>query len=184
MADLEQHENRPYERGASGFVPQLMPLMVLAPTALAAVWLGGSLGAAIVGGGWNPPPIAPDSLYDLVRGGTHALWPGTPTGAVVAGIAALAGVLFGLAALGFFAADQVVASVSSRRAAPTAAPVDGADGPRRPAPGRAPQDVFRPAEQDAFRPAEQDVFRPAEQVARVPGPERAPGNRSPVASAS
>ncbi|MFJ2025401.1 hypothetical protein ACIODW_16610 [Streptomyces sp. NPDC087897] len=168
MADLEQHENRPYERGTSGFVPWLMPLMFLAPTALAAVWLGGSLGGALVGGGWNPPPVALDSLYDLVRGGTHALWPGTPTGAVVAGIAALAGVLFGVAALGFFAADPVLASVSSRRAARTAAPVDGADGPRQPAPGRGPQDAFRPAEQGA----------------RVSGPERTPGNRSPVASVS
>lgn len=168
MADLEQHENRPYERGARGFVPRAITLMVLAPTAPAAVWLGGSLGVAVVGGGWNPPPIAPDSLYALVRGGTDALWPGTPTGAVVAGIAALAGVLFGVAALGFFAVDPVLASVSGRRAARTAAPVDGADGPRRPAPGR----------------GRQDAFRPAEQVARVPGPERAPGNRSPVASAS
>lgn len=168
MADLEQHENRPYERGATGFVPWLMTLMFLTPLALAAVWLGGSLGVALVGDGWNPPPFALDSLSDLVRGGTDALWPETPTGAVVAGIASLAGVLFGVAALGFFAADPVLASVSGRRAARTAVPVDGAEGPRASAPGRRPQ----------------DAFRPAEQVARVPAPDRAPGDRAPVASVS
>lgn len=168
MADPEQHENRPYERGAPGFVPRPATLVFLTPLALAAVWLGGSLGVALVGGGWNPPPIALDSLYALAQGGTHALWPGTPTGAVVAGIAALAGVLFGVAALGFFAADPVLASVSSRRAARAAAPVEGAEGPRRPVPGGGPH----------------EAFRPAEQAARVPGPERAPGSRSPVASVS
>ncbi|MFE2651663.1 hypothetical protein ACFXGY_17200, partial [Streptomyces sp. NPDC059346] len=72
MADPEQHENRPYERGAPGFVPRPATLVFLTPLALAAVWLGGSLGVALVGGGWYPTPIAQDCLYARAPGGTQS----------------------------------------------------------------------------------------------------------------
>ncbi|MFD3653512.1 hypothetical protein [Streptomyces sp. NPDC058620] len=170
MADLEQREDRAYQRGTTGFVPWLMTLMALTPLVLAAVWLGGSLGVALIGDGWNPPPFALDSLSTLVHGGTAALWPGAPTGAVVAGIASLAGALFGVAALGFFAADPVLASVSARRAAQAQVSGNGTDVAGMPLPEHRSEAVGAPS--------------PAEQVARVPAPDRGPGTRVPATTVS
>ncbi|MEU8677795.1 hypothetical protein [Streptomyces sp. NPDC048560] len=171
MADLEQREDRAREWGATGFVPWLMTLMILTPLALAAVWLGGSLGVALVGDGWNPPPFTLESLYALVDGGTAALWPGAPAGAVVAGVATLAGALFGVAALGFFAADPVLASVSARGA--SRARVSGEEGA-----GAAPLPVPVRRAEDA------GTASPAGQAAHVPSPDRSPGARVPAPYAS
>ncbi|WP_327324129.1 hypothetical protein OG735_17600 [Streptomyces sp. NBC_01210] len=129
--------------GSAGFVPWLMTLVALTPLALTAAWLGGSLGVALVGHGWNPPPFSLDSLTALVGGGTGALWPGAPTGAVVAGISALAGVLFAAAALCFFAVDGAFAAMATRRSAdtgsahvgehtPAPVPARGSDAPTAP----------------------------------------------------
>ncbi|MEV4437898.1 TraM recognition domain-containing protein [Streptomyces sp. NPDC049577] len=46
-------------------------------------WLGGTLGAALAGGGWAPPPFSLPSALHLFTGGPGALWPAAPTGAVV-----------------------------------------------------------------------------------------------------
>ncbi|MEV6672862.1 TraM recognition domain-containing protein [Streptomyces sp. NPDC051162] len=45
-------------------------------------WLGGTLGAALAGGGWAPPPFTLPSAVHLVTRGPSALWPAAPTGAV------------------------------------------------------------------------------------------------------
>ena len=170
MADLEQRETRANAWRATGLVPWLMTLMILTPLSLAAVWLGGSLGVALIGEGWNPPPFALDSLSALVDGGTAALWPGAPTGAVVAGIACLAGALFGVAALGFFAADPVLASVAARRQRQDQVSGPGEDAHAVPVTG--------------LRPEVRGATSPAEPPARVPAPDRVPGTRVPATSAS
>ncbi|MEU4495976.1 hypothetical protein AB0F96_21615 [Streptomyces sp. NPDC023998] len=115
MSVLKDRMGREDVPGTAGFGLWLMTLVALTPLALTAVWLGGSLGVMLIGGGWNPPPFSLASLTDLVGGGTGALWPGSPTGAVVAGISALAGVLFAAAALCFFAVDWALAAIAARR---------------------------------------------------------------------
>ncbi|WP_406278427.1 hypothetical protein OHT93_37105 [Streptomyces sp. NBC_00191] len=99
MSVLKDRGDRVERPGTAGFVPWLMTLVALTSLALTAVWLGGSLGVALVGGG------------------TEALWPGAPKGAVVAGVSALAGVLFAAAALCFFTVDGALAAMATRRSA-------------------------------------------------------------------
>lgn len=117
MSVLKDRGDRVERPGTAGFVPWLMTLVALTPLALTGIWLGGSLGVALVGGGWNPPPFSLDSLTALVGDGTEALWPGAPTGAVVAGTSALAGVLFAAAALCFLTVDGARAAMATRRSA-------------------------------------------------------------------
>ncbi|MFI9203735.1 type IV secretory system conjugative DNA transfer family protein [Streptomyces sp. NPDC053048] len=45
-------------------------------------WLGGTLGAAVAGGGWAPPPFSLRSAVHLFSRGPSVLWPAAPTGAV------------------------------------------------------------------------------------------------------
>ena len=50
------------------------------------VWLGGTLGAALTGAGWQPPPFTLTTFGTFVSRGPGTLWPGaSPTG-VLAGI--------------------------------------------------------------------------------------------------
>ena len=65
-----------------------VPASILGGVAGAAVlgsaaWLGGTLGAALGGGGWAPPPYSIATLFDFIRGGPSALWPKAPTGSLV-----------------------------------------------------------------------------------------------------
>lgn len=53
---------------------------------LAVVWAGGSIGAALCGGGWNPPPFALSTLVRFFTRGPAGLWPGTSPAGVWAGI--------------------------------------------------------------------------------------------------
>ncbi|MBE9500775.1 hypothetical protein IHE61_31225 [Streptomyces sp. GKU 257-1] len=55
-----------------------------------AAWLGGTLGAALGGGGWHPPPYGIGTLFDFLKGGPSALWPAAPTGALVGMLVLLA----------------------------------------------------------------------------------------------
>ncbi|MGI5401182.1 hypothetical protein ACQEVG_17325 [Streptomyces sp. CA-135486] len=134
MRPLHDRAERVDRPGAADFVKWLMTLLVLTPLALTAVWMGGSLGVVLAGGGWNPPPVSLASLTHLLGGGTAALWPGTPTGAVLAGISALAGVLFAAAALCFFAVDGAVGAMAARRSAADSA--RAGTQPLAPAPAR------------------------------------------------
>nr|WP_240955544.1 type IV secretory system conjugative DNA transfer family protein [Streptomyces thermoviolaceus] len=53
------------------------------------VWLGGTVGAAVSGAGFDPPPFALSSFAGLVSHGPGHLWPGAPAVAVFGGIAAV-----------------------------------------------------------------------------------------------
>ncbi|EOT03106.1 type IV secretory system conjugative DNA transfer family protein [Streptomyces noursei] len=66
-------------------------------------WLGGTLGAALGGGGWAPPSLSISSLVHLVKGGPSALWPTAPTGAGFGALVVVLLVLVGLAFAGLAA---------------------------------------------------------------------------------
>lgn len=82
----------------------------LAPWAIVAVaavnlvlfgvtWLGGTLGAAATGAGWNPPPFVLSTFATLVTDGPGLLWPGTSPYAVYGGVIALFAVIAVLSAV-------------------------------------------------------------------------------------
>jgi hypothetical protein len=58
------------------------------------VWLGGTLGAAVTGAGWNPPPFRLRTLGELAEKGPEHLWPGASPVAVYAGVLVLTVLLF------------------------------------------------------------------------------------------
>ncbi|MFF0728746.1 type IV secretory system conjugative DNA transfer family protein [Streptomyces sp. NPDC004134] len=55
------------------------------------VWLGGTLGAALSGAGWDPPPFGRATFATLLTDGTAGLWPDAPPAAVTTGIAVVFG---------------------------------------------------------------------------------------------
>ncbi|MEU0360428.1 type IV secretory system conjugative DNA transfer family protein [Streptomyces cyaneofuscatus] len=55
----------------------------------ACVWFGGTLGVAVTGGGWRPPPFALHTFLRLVADGPAAVWPGASVAAPVSGIVAV-----------------------------------------------------------------------------------------------
>ncbi|MEU6478963.1 TraM recognition domain-containing protein [Streptomyces sp. NPDC047017] len=87
---------RPGRRGHSSgddLLPWIIPgVAVLVGGAFAGAWLGGSLGAAVSGAGWDPPPFSLRTLATLVQDGPGAVWPKASSAAVTAGI----GTVFGL----------------------------------------------------------------------------------------
>ncbi|NJP74503.1 type IV secretory system conjugative DNA transfer family protein [Streptomyces sp. C1-2] len=52
-------------------------------------WVGGTLGAGISGHGWDAPPFVLSTAARLTSGGTDALWPGVPSGAIYGGMLVL-----------------------------------------------------------------------------------------------
>ncbi|MFM9588778.1 type IV secretory system conjugative DNA transfer family protein [Streptomyces scabiei] len=91
---------RPARKGQSAgddLLPWIIPgVAVLVGGAFAGAWLGGTLGAAVSTGGWNPPPFSLDTLATLVQDGPQELWPTASSGAVTAGIATVFGVFLAL----------------------------------------------------------------------------------------
>ncbi|WP_423833766.1 type IV secretory system conjugative DNA transfer family protein [Streptomyces manipurensis] len=84
-----------------GSAEELLPWLIVAVAAtvflgFVSAWLGGTLGAAAAGAGWNPPPFALSTLATLVQDGPGALWPRVSAGASGAGIAVTFGGLLGL----------------------------------------------------------------------------------------
>ncbi|MFE9296113.1 type IV secretory system conjugative DNA transfer family protein [Streptomyces niveus] len=76
------------------------------------VWFGGTLGAALTGSGWNPPPFVLSTFTTLFTEGTAPLWPGASSAGVVAGI----GVVFGgVIALGVLAVRWVLRYASREK---------------------------------------------------------------------
>nr|WP_307135698.1 type IV secretory system conjugative DNA transfer family protein [Streptomyces aurantiacus] len=55
------------------------------------IWLGGTMGAAVTGAGWNPPPFALETLATFTTSGPGELWPDTSVVGVAAGIVLLYG---------------------------------------------------------------------------------------------
>ncbi|MEV7727061.1 TraM recognition domain-containing protein [Streptomyces sp. NPDC087917] len=86
-----------------GSAEDLLPWLIVGVAAVVflgflSAWLGGTLGAAATGAGWDPPPFALSTLATLVQDGPQALWPGTSVAGSGAGIAVTFGVLLGLVA--------------------------------------------------------------------------------------
>ncbi|WP_406332202.1 TraM recognition domain-containing protein [Streptomyces sp. NBC_00203] len=54
-------------------------------------WLGGTVGAAASGAGWDPPPFGLSTLSTLVKEGPSAVWPTASAEAVEAGMAGVFG---------------------------------------------------------------------------------------------
>lgn len=67
----------------------------------AGFWLGGSLGAAVAGGGWNPPPFSLATAADFLTGGPERLWPNAPGAAIVGAAVLLLAVLTGAGVAGW-----------------------------------------------------------------------------------
>ncbi len=63
------------------------------------VWLGGTLGAAMTGGGWHPPPFALVTFATLITNGPTTLWPDASPAGVVAGVALLFGAVIAVGVL-------------------------------------------------------------------------------------
>ncbi|GHH88293.1 type IV secretory system conjugative DNA transfer family protein [Streptomyces capitiformicae] len=91
---------RPARKGHSAgddLLPWIIPgVAVLVGGAFTGAWLGGTLGAAVSGAGWNPPPFSLETLATLVKDGPQELWPTASSGAVTAGIATVFGVFVAL----------------------------------------------------------------------------------------
>ncbi|MGP3952550.1 type IV secretory system conjugative DNA transfer family protein [Streptomyces sp. 7N604] len=80
----------------------LAPWAIVAVAAVASVvfggvWFGGTLGAALSGAGWHPPPFTLSTFGSLGTKGPGALWPGASPAAVFAGIAGVFGAFAALA---------------------------------------------------------------------------------------
>ncbi|MER7960481.1 type IV secretory system conjugative DNA transfer family protein [Streptomyces ardesiacus] len=95
---------RPPRKGHStgdDLLPWIIPAVaVLVGGVFAGAWLGGTLGAALAGGGWNPPPFTLSTLATLAQDGPETLWPHASSGAVTAGIAVVFGVFAALVVTG------------------------------------------------------------------------------------
>jgi type IV secretory pathway TraG/TraD family ATPase VirD4 len=92
--------SRPARKGHSSgddLLPWIIPgVAVLVGGVFGGAWLGGTLGAALSGSGWNPPPFTLDTLATLVGEGPPAVWPDASNGAVTAGIATVFGLFVAL----------------------------------------------------------------------------------------
>ncbi|WP_200300665.1 TraM recognition domain-containing protein [Streptomyces adelaidensis] len=73
-------------------LPWLVPgAALLIGTLFFGAWLGGTLGAALGGAGWHPPPFALETMSTLAQKGPAPLWPTASTGAITAGMATVFG---------------------------------------------------------------------------------------------
>ena len=73
------------------------------------VWLGGTIGAALTGGGWHPPAFALTTFGTLLTEGTGKLWPDASPVGVTAGIVGLFGAVV---AVGVLAGHRVMRFLS------------------------------------------------------------------------
>jgi type IV secretory pathway TraG/TraD family ATPase VirD4 len=78
-------------------LPWIVPgAALLIGTLFFGAWLGGTLGAAAGGAGWNPPPFGLSTLSTLVKDGPATVWPKASTTAVAAGMATVFGAVVAL----------------------------------------------------------------------------------------
>ncbi|MFJ7968433.1 TraM recognition domain-containing protein [Streptomyces sp. NPDC096324] len=83
-------------RTGPGAGEDLLPWIVpgaafLIGTMFLGAWLGGTLGAAVTGAGWHPPPFALSTLSTLAKEGPGPLWPTASPTALTAGMATVFG---------------------------------------------------------------------------------------------
>ncbi|MFD8525455.1 type IV secretory system conjugative DNA transfer family protein [Streptomyces capillispiralis] len=77
-------------QGARGDEQVTLAVTVLAGSVLAlcgVVWFGGTLGVAVAGGGWRPPPFRLSTFFEIVSVGPGTAWPQSPAAAVVGAVA-------------------------------------------------------------------------------------------------
>ncbi|MGW3459245.1 type IV secretory system conjugative DNA transfer family protein [Streptomyces olivaceoviridis] len=67
----------------------IVAMAALAMTVFGGIWLGGTLGAAVSGAGWDPPPFAMSTFSELTEHGTGSLWPRASAFAVWTGTGAV-----------------------------------------------------------------------------------------------
>ncbi|MFI6490698.1 type IV secretory system conjugative DNA transfer family protein [Streptomyces sp. NPDC050564] len=78
-------------------LPWIVPgAALLIGTLFFGAWLGGTLGAAAGGAGWDPPPFGLSTLSTLVKDGPATVWPKASTTAVAAGMATVFGAVVAL----------------------------------------------------------------------------------------
>lgn len=107
-----------------GFTGEFLPWVIPGLAAVnfvifAVLWLGGTVGAAVTGYGWHPPPFAMHVYMALLSGSSEAVWPGVPQLATYGGAVALTPIALVPVII---AARAVVASV--RRPKGLARPVE------------------------------------------------------------
>ncbi|PRY29564.1 type IV secretory system conjugative DNA transfer family protein [Pseudosporangium ferrugineum] len=84
-------------------------LALLATMVFGVVGLGGTIGAAITGHGWHPPPFELEIYVAILSGDTSVAWPGAPAWAVYGGVAL---VLTVVVLLVFVAGRKIVSMLS------------------------------------------------------------------------
>ena len=75
----------------------LILLIIGGALLLAAMWLGGTIGAFLGGAGWNPPPFGFETFFSVLSG--EEVWPGASIASVVTGMVATVGFAVILATL-------------------------------------------------------------------------------------
>ncbi|MFD8615400.1 type IV secretory system conjugative DNA transfer family protein, partial [Streptomyces sp. NPDC059631] len=94
-------------------LPWIVPgAAFLIGTVFLGAWLGGTLGAAVSGAGWHPPPFALSTLSTLVKDGPGPLWPTASPTALAAGMATVFGAVVAVITV-------LIALVRRRLTAPT-----------------------------------------------------------------
>ncbi|AVH57140.1 MULTISPECIES: type IV secretory system conjugative DNA transfer family protein [Streptomyces] len=74
------------------FLPWIVPgAAFLIGTLFFGAWLGGTIGAAASGAGWDPPPFSLSTLATLIKEGPATVWPTAPATAVTTGMAVVFG---------------------------------------------------------------------------------------------
>jgi type IV secretory pathway TraG/TraD family ATPase VirD4 len=82
---------RPGGGTGDDYLPWLIPGFALVNFVVFTVlWLGGTIGAAITGQGWQPPPFTASVYLSLVSGSPEEVWPGVPPHVVYGGAVPLA----------------------------------------------------------------------------------------------
>lgn len=82
-------DRQPRQSGGDVAPWLILGVMGAGLVALAVIWAGGTLGAALTGGGWRPPPFSLHTLVLFFTGGPPALWPKAPAAGPVIGMVAL-----------------------------------------------------------------------------------------------
>ncbi|GIJ48194.1 hypothetical protein Val02_50800 [Virgisporangium aliadipatigenens] len=65
------------ERHAEAIWKAVLALIGLNVLVFTVIWAGGTLGAAVSGAGWNPPPFTASTYGKLASEGVAAVWPGS-----------------------------------------------------------------------------------------------------------
>ncbi|MET7701003.1 TraM recognition domain-containing protein [Streptomyces sp. NPDC005485] len=83
---------KPQRTSGDDLLPWIVPgAALLIGTLFFGAWLGGTLGAAVSGAGWHPPPFGLSTLATLVKEGPAEVWPTASMTALAAGMSTVFG---------------------------------------------------------------------------------------------